>query len=161
MRLKRLPTKNRLRKLFIYHSGKIFRISSGKRVGYNDGHGYRRIRVDGSEYQEHRIIWGWYYGRTSKFIDHRNGKKLDNRIQNLRKATKAENEWHTPKRKNNTTGFKNVYAVKGNPKGSRYWAYITIKGKRKGLGCYATPEAAHRAYKKASKKLHGEFTWFS
>lgn len=166
MELKTLPTKKRLRELFDYRDGKLFRrvavsgsgVKKGERAGGNGGHGYRRLAVDNEDYFEHRLIWCWHYGRTKKFIDHKNSKKSDNRIKNLREATKTHNEWHKPKRRHNTTGFKNVYLL-NTPCPRKFWAYITVNGKRKGLGCYHTARAAFHAYLKASRVLHKEFSY--
>lgn len=166
MKINPLPTKQRLRFLFDYKRGVLIRKTSGygalkgQKLGWLTPHGYYRAYVDGEEYAVHRLIWVWHFGSLKTFIDHKNGNKKDNRIENLRLATKAQNEWHKPKRRHNTTGFKNVYKLSKNCKGrKRYWAYFTINGKRHGLGMYSTAKHAHLAYKNAAKKHHGEFHW--
>lgn len=161
--MKKHPTKKRLRELFRYRrDGNLIRLTdrggekAGSVIGCPDGHGYKRAGVDGEDYQVHRLIWIWHYGSCPDFLDHKNKRKSSNRIGNLRRATKTHNEWHKPKRRHNTTGYKNVYRVKGvSP--SPFWAYITVNGKRKGLGMFKTALAAYRVYRREAKKLHGEF----
>jgi hypothetical protein len=164
---KTLPSRKRLRELFTYRHGNLYRKTvrggekTGTKIGCHDFHGYTRAGVDGDDFQLHRLIWCFHFGRTNFFIDHINHIKTDNRIENLRLATKAQNEWHTKKRRHNTTGFKGVYRIKrkGAPSGapSPFWAYIVVNGKRRGLKCHRTAKDAARAYNQAAKKLHGRF----
>jgi hypothetical protein len=87
-----------------------------------------------------------------KRIDHINGKKWDNRIENLRLATCAENNRNQKRRRNNRSGYKGVYY------GGRAWkARIVFDGKTIQLGRYKTRQEAHAAYCKAATELHGEF----
>jgi hypothetical protein len=87
-------------------------------------------------------------------VDHINGDGLDNRRENLRLATHAQNMHNSQKPINNSSGYKGVDWSKGDGK---WRARIAVNGKRKGLGLYNTPEAAHEAYQRAAKELHGEF----
>lgn len=97
----------------------------------------------------HRLLTG---ARPGEFVDHVNGNPLDNRRQNLRICTHAENMRNRRRPKHNTSGFKGVYAS-----GRRWRAEIVFEGARYRLGSYATPEEASAAYAVAAVKLHGEF----
>jgi len=128
-------------------------IKVGDRAGcFNKTTGYRSIRVNGKLYQEHRLAWLLHYGYLpAKDIDHRNGIKTDNRIDNLREATDAENQQNRGKRKDNSSGYTGVSFHK--PTG-KWLSQIAKNGKKYNLGYYDTPELAHEAYLKAKAELH-------
>lgn len=88
------------------------------------------------------------------FIDHVNGNTLDNRRENLRICTKAENNRNRCINKNNKSGFKGVSWDK---KTSKWRAFVYKNGKSIYCGLFITPEEAHKAYYEASKKYYGEF----
>jgi hypothetical protein len=114
---------------------------------------YVRIGWKRRLYPAHRLAWLHYYGRwPNGCLDHINGKKLDNRISNLREATSHQNNWNRGYQKNKST--KGIDYVKED----KVWrARIMIYGKRHLLGRFKTPKEAHQAYIKASKQLHVEF----
>jgi hypothetical protein len=89
-------------------------------------------------------------------IDHVNGDGLDNRRENLRVATHAQNASNRGVRVNNTSGFKGVHANHSG-RGKQWFAYITTNYKRQHLGMFGTAEEAARAYDAAAVRLHGEF----
>lgn len=101
----------------------------------------------------HRVIMG-IHGQTSAVryvVDHINGDKLDNRRENLRVVTVAQNLWnvnHASKR--NRTGCRGVSKTK---KG-KFKAVITANGKRVYLGTFETLDDADLAYKNAKKVYH-------
>lgn len=85
-------------------------------------------------------------------VDHINHDLLDNRRENLRLCTHAENMKNRKIHKNNALGVKGVCA-----EGGRYRARIAVDGKRVSLGCFDSASDAYSAYQIAAKKLHGEF----
>jgi hypothetical protein len=88
-------------------------------------------------------------------VDHQNFYTLDNRKENLRKCTPAENSRHRRKRSDNTSGFKGVHWDKR----KKRWraTIITPEGIRKSLGRYKSVVQAAHAYDEGAKKYHGEF----
>jgi len=86
--------------------------------------------------------------------DHINGNALDNRVQNLRSCTRAQNAMNTGKGKNNTSGYK---GVNWNCSHKAWIARIMTGNKHIFLGDYETPLDAARAYNVAAIKYHGEF----
>ena len=116
---------------------------------------YRKYYENGKRVtgQLHRDIVGCVL-YDGKIIDHINGNTLDNRKENLRVCTVAENARNSKTRGNNKSGYKWVYF---NKKTNKFCSGIKVNGKLIYLGKYATPQEAHAAYCEASKKYHGEF----
>jgi len=106
----------------------------------------------------HRVVMGNPKGMC---IDHINGDTLDNRKQNLRICTKAQNSQNKKLRRDSASGFKGVAKE---PSG-RYSAYIgdpnTAYPKKRHirLGTYSTAEEAARVYDRNALKLHGEYAY--
>lgn len=90
------------------------------------------------------------FGRST--IDHRDGDPANNRWNNLRKATPAQNCANRRRQQNNASGFKGVVAYRG-----KWRAVITKNGRPTMLGTFESPAAAHAAYVAAARKLFGEF----
>lgn len=103
---------------------------------------------DGSRRKQylHTFLTGW------ALVDHRNGNGLDNRRENMRSASNAENGAN--RCAVSSSGFKGVdwRSVK-----RRWRARITIDGQQIHLGTFLVPEEAARAYDEAAARLFGEF----
>jgi len=115
-------------------------------------------RLDGcvltKSYYTHRIAWLIYYGEWPKNeIDHINQDPTDNRIENLRNVTHAENQKNRTLQENNTTGYVGVYFYKSR---NKYTAEARVNGVRKHLGYYDTVEeaAAVRAVASINYNFH-------
>ncbi len=101
----------------------------------------------------HREVMGVSDRHT--LVDHRErSKTLDNREENLRIATRTENGWNSKIRKSNRSGVKGIYLHKAN---KTWCAKISLNGKGKYLGSFATKELASAAYQAAIKEHYGEF----
>lgn len=87
-------------------------------------------------------------------VDHIDGDKLNNRKENLRICTCAENARNRPIQPNNTSGYKGVQLIKSTGK---FLAIISINRNQIRLGYYETAIDAAMAYNKAAIKYHGEF----
>ena len=117
--------------------------------------GYRHGRINQRTYLAHRVIWAIHYGEwPNGEIDHINGCKTDNRIENLRIASPSENRCNRGKQGNNTSGYKWVYF---NKRLSHWYAEIRKDGKKVYLGSCKNPEDAHRLYTNSMEKYHGDF----
>lgn len=86
-------------------------------------------------------------------VDHQNGNGLDNRRENLRVCTQAENCLNSGK-KRPYKRFKGVYRDRRN---GSYYAQIFIKRIAFGSCGHATEESAAVAYDALAAKHHGEF----
>lgn len=87
-------------------------------------------------------------------VDHINGDSLDNRKENLRICTCAQNHFNTTRSKDNTSKFKGVFYEASRKK---YRATISIGNKSKLIGRYNTAEEAYEKYCEYGKALRGEF----
>lgn len=83
----------------------------GQRAGYVAPHGYVFIQVDGHMYTAHRLAWLYVHGNWPAFnIDHFNGVRADNRINNLRDVPQALNVQNTTMaRRDSKTGVRGVF----------------------------------------------------
>lgn len=154
-------TQNKVKELLDYRpktGDLIWRVECGKNkmTGKIAGclckhHGYCNIKIDGKLYRAHRLIWLYVYGAWPiGDIDHVNGVRHDNRLSNLREATRSQNAQNQRKpRVTNTSSYLGVSAHKG-----KWMAQIQVNGKKHYIGCYSTPEAAHVAYLVKKRELH-------
>jgi hypothetical protein len=126
------------------------RAKIGAEAGCLNDYGYMRVRFRGVSYMTHRIVWLLVHGQWPEDqIDHINGVRADNRPENLRRATAAENQQNLKVRKDNTSGFPGVRRSK-----SKWQAIIARGGERYHLGNFDTPEQAAAAYARAKAELH-------
>lgn len=89
------------------------RAKKGKVAGYKNGQGYWCIKVFGAKYLTHRLAWLYVHGEwPEQEIDHINHDRADNRLCNLRPATRKENSRNAGLRSNNTSGKTGVSLVK-------------------------------------------------
>lgn len=93
----------------------------------------------------------------SRLIDHANGCKLDNRRQNLRSCTRAQNAGNSRIVSTNTSGHKGVSWSKIEKK---WRSYITQANRQIHLGYFNSKQKASIAYQRAAKKYFGEFARF-
>lgn len=98
----------------------------------------------------HRVITNAPKGMN---VDHINGNKLDNRVENLRLATPSENVQNKKRKRNNQSGYKGVsYYYAG-----KWRARIDVDGHEINLGYYDDKEDAAHAYDEAARHYFGEF----
>jgi hypothetical protein len=125
-------------------------------AGVLNNNGYWIVKIDGRPYRRARLVWFYVHGRWPiEEIDHINMNKLDDRIGNLREATRSQNIANAPKRSNNSSGYKGVSLKQG-----KWIAVIDtrrIGGTRHHLGCFSTPQEAHLAYKNAACHIYGPY----
>ena len=129
----------------------------GVRVGDVAGsmmsHGYVAIGIYGVDYTAHRLAWLYVHGCwPSGYIDHINGIRSDNRIENLRDVSQSVNMQNVYAAKSNSkTGYR---GVSWHAQREKYTARIKVGGKYLSLGLHETPDGAHAAYMDAKRKLH-------
>jgi hypothetical protein len=131
------------------------RVKIGDIAGTKMQSGEIVIGIDGKRYFAHRLAWFYIHGTwPKKLIDHINTIRSDNRIVNLREATKSENGQN--RKKSNSNNPNNLLGVSRHYK--KYAAKITINRNLIHLGTFDTPELAHQAYLEAKRQLHSHNT---
>ena len=148
--------------LFKYEDGYLIwkekrsNISEGTVAGTVANTGYVIVGIKGKKYSIHRIIWEMHNGPipTDLQIDHIDGVRHNNKIENLRLCTQTENNQNTVKRIDNTSGYK---GVRWHKKTSKWYAQISVNGCAKHIGSFNTAEAAYEAYCTTVKSLYGDF----
>lgn len=152
-------TREKVIELFDYKDGHLYvkkkrhKRKIGDKVGKLNADGYVHIDIDGKIYKAHRLIFLMHHGWLPKFLDHIDLNKQNNKIDNLRPATCAQNQANKPLQKSNTSGYKGV-----TKKCKRRWmARISVNGERKYLGLYRTKEEAYDIYKQAAINIYGQY----
>lgn len=130
------------------HGGHAAGTVAGTKTG-----GYLRISIRGRRYHCHTLAWLAVYNYLPKELDHINRDRSDNRIENLRVASRPQNCANRPARIDSGTGIKGVYLVRT----GKYVANITKDYVSHHLGTFDTVELAALARAAASKSMHGEF----
>ena len=131
------------------------RVKIGEVAGSIYANGYRYIEINGKAYRSCRLVWLYVYGEfPATFVEHRNGQKSDDRLENLRLATNGENQANRGTPSNNTSGTK---GVRFETDRWRWRAQIMINGKSKNLGRFKTRDEAMVAYEKAAKEAWGDY----
>lgn len=178
-----IPSKEILYHVFRYdpESGKLIRREDRPKEDFNGARGYARyirdfagkeagaykrnkvgdaigvyVRIDKERHMAHRIVWGMHHGDipTDKMIDHINGNPFDNRIENLRLVSSAQNQWNSKRSgyRKKTDLPKGVFQV-----GKRFRVISRHNGKNITIGRFDSPEEARIARDEFLTKLRGEY----
>jgi hypothetical protein len=131
----------------------------GSEAGTIYKNGRRYIAIGRRRYFASRLAWLHFHGEWPPGqIDHRNLNRDDNRIENLRVATSAQNSANRGVLRSNLLGVKGVgISTRRTRRPQRYRARIRVNGKLLHLGYFDTPEAANDAYFAAARLHFGDF----
>lgn len=152
-------TRGDLLAILSYHPASgvfTWRVTRGKaRAGSPAGwvalNGYIYIGWRGADYLAHRLAWFYAHGYWPKELDHRNGKTTDNRLRNLREATRGENNQNRRLQSNSTTGY---VGVSWSKQQGKFRARIVWRGHETHLGFYDRAEDAAAAYIAGKRRIH-------
>lgn len=161
-----LPAQDTLKKLFLYSfiEGALYwrkrpspKAKLNQPAGSLDKEGYFSITINGKAYRRHRLIWAYFYGDPMHLeIDHINRTKGDDRLENLRLATRQQNSYNTLYSVNKS----GVPGVCWHKRDKKWRASIKINGKNIHLGYFSCINDAKLAYAKASSAIHSDFSVF-
>lgn len=116
--------------------------------------GYRHVTWMGKVHKVHRLIFLLHHGHLPPEVDHINGDRADNRIENLRAANRSENQCNRPALASNTSGYPGVSWHKK----SKAWMVRVMKnGKTVVQEYFKDLELAGLVAQEARAKFHGQF----
>lgn len=113
----RLPSQKELKRIFRYDRKGFFvrKVKTaactyvGQVVkGTNHHSGYKIIKIKDTIFMYHRVVYKYLKGRVPRNLDHINGIKKDNRIENLRSATPSQNQGNRKQHSKNKSGTRGV-----------------------------------------------------
>jgi len=124
-------------------------------VGYRNREGYIVIACNGASFLAHRLAWLYAYGEWPPGdIDHKNNIRDDNRLENLRLATRSQNMRNVGVLRSNTSGYRGVSLYKPNGK---WRARVYLNDTCHYLGYYERKEDAANACSEFVKSNFEEF----
>lgn len=157
-------TQELLREILLYDpvTGVFSSYRTGKALGWIAFRGqgakrrpYIRLTILGKDYYAHRVAMLYMNGSwPANEVDHQDTDGLNNRWDNLREATHAQNGHNQGLRVTNKSGVK---GVSWSAERGKWFASITINGREKGLGRFNTIEEAAAARRAAEANYHGDF----
>lgn len=118
-------------------------------AGSIDSFGHRQIQIGSKRHMAHRLAWLYVFGKFPNFeIDHINGDPDDNRISNLRLATRKQNMENRKLHVNNTSGYRGITWHR-----NKWEARVSHHGKRIHVGNFDNLQEAVNAAKTAREQL--------
>ncbi len=151
-------TQQLVKELFDYKNGQLLRkdINLIKRYGVFVGsktvNGYIETSINYKRFYLHRLVWLFHYGNLPICIDHIDGNKQNNKIENLRQVTHSQNSLNMKIRANKKIPIKNVYGYRGG-----YEVKFCKDGIKKRFGPFSSLTEAENFAIEYRKENHKEF----
>lgn len=138
---------------FTWRAGRAGTAWAGSWAGSVDSRGYVRIGIFGGIYKAHRLAWLHVHGHWPKHeIDHINGIKDDNRLENLRDVNGVVNKQNTREARGGRVA--GLLGATYHEATGKWRARVWIGGRNKSLGLFDTAEEAHAVYIEAKREVH-------
>jgi hypothetical protein len=156
---KKMITQDVIKEYFDYKDGILYWKKSKRKIKVGDvaGHfskGYLVTKFNYKNYYNHRLIYLYHHNKLPNYIDHINGNKADNRIENLRETSLTENQFNRTTNNNSSSGIKNISWFSPSNK----WRVVCqINKKFKHFGLYDNLYDASHVARRIRNKYHGEF----
>jgi len=157
-------TQDKLKEYLDYKEGKLFWkkqpssvIPVGSEAGHTNARGYIQVKIFNKRYYAHRLVYFIFNGYFPQEVDHIDGIKSNNKIENLRASTKSQNNMNAKKRKDNTSGIKGITWDK---RCKKWKTYLQSNKIRYYLGSYKDIEMATQVINEFRKQHHNEYARF-
>lgn len=151
-----------LHHLFEYRDGNLYRkvktsnrICAGQKAGWITNNGYEKVSVLGKKHFVHRLIFMMHHGQMPNNVDHIDGNRSNNKIENLREASVHQNALNMKISKANTSGAKGVSWSKSC---NKWEVRVSVNCKPTRFGYYDDLELAELVACEARAKHHGIFS---
>jgi len=145
-------TQEQLLDLFEYKDGLLYHKSNNQVAGWKNKKGYYKLKIKEKAYFVHRIIFTMHTGLNPEIVDHIDRNPSNNIFENLRAATRQQNNSNSGIRKDNTSGVKGVTWHN-----NRWDVRVGFNKKRIHLGCFEDLELAELVAEMGREKYHGAF----
>ena len=149
-----LPEVRKFLEVFDYQDGKLYRKHGQFKGQAGTVHhtGYEQVKVGKKNYRSHRVIFAMHHGYMPKVIDHIDGNRLNNQIENLRESSVQQNQFNVGLTCRNKSGAKNVIWDR-----NKWKVYMRINKKMTHVGVFEDFELAELVAMEARNKFHGEY----
>ena len=151
-------TQSKLHELFDESHGNLFwkeackGYEAGRLAGYIHAKGRRIIGIARTYHYAHRLVYLYHHGWMPKVVEHIDGDRTNNRIENLVASDNSAAKARRPKKPNTASQYKGVY---WHTKAVKWCARIGANCRTKSLGLYENEADAAQAYNFAAYELHG------
>ena len=149
-----IENQEKLNLIFKYEDGVLYWRKNGKKAGTPHHTGYTQISLHGKLRNAHRIIFMMHHGWLPDLIDHIDGNRKNDRIENLRPASFSENLRNMRLRPTNSSGHKNVSWCKTKKK---WVVQLSVNGRQTNFGRFDDLELASLIATEVREKYHGAF----
>lgn len=156
-------TQDLVKELFTYKNGNLYwkvhiprstmKIND-KAGSLNKNNGYYKIKINQKLYLGHRLIFLYHHGYLPKYVDHIDGNKQNNNIENLREITKSQNGMNRKSNKNSSSKYKGVSWAKHV---NKWLVQIRINNKGINLGYFINEIDAAKTYNIKAIELFGKY----
>ena len=156
-------TQDQVKSLFDYKDGNLYwknkttnlsRVKINAIAGSTGKKGYLQIGINQKLYLAHRVIFLMHHGYMPDFVDHIDGNKENNFIENLREASRGQNRMNSKLQLNNKSTIKNVNWHK---KQNKWVVQLGVEGKKLYFGAYFDLNVAKFVAETMRHKYHKQF----
>ena len=137
----------------VWKTGKGRRVM-GSPLGTPHNRGYMATSLEGRRFLVHTLVFAYHNGYFPTMVDHIDGDRLNNRIENLRECDYNENGYNSKLRKDNTSGHKNVSWSRVMKK---WCVRLGTNKKYQVVGYFDTVDNAALVAAKVREERHGVF----